>query len=79
MRLKRLTLLVDPHRHVRAVQFPVQDPAGSVDEALELLGELTAPSRRRSRADRHPGARRCAGGLAAARNALGRRAPCSQP
>lgn len=42
LRLKRLTLLVDQERHVRAVQFPILDPAASVDEALELLGDLTA-------------------------------------
>jgi len=33
-RLKRLTMIVDPERTIRAVQFPVTDPAGSVDEAL---------------------------------------------
>ncbi len=33
-RLKRLTMIVDPARTIRAVQFPVTDPAGSVDEAL---------------------------------------------
>lgn len=42
LRLKRLTLLVDQERRVRAVQFPILDPAASVDEALELLGDLTA-------------------------------------
>jgi DNA-binding HxlR family transcriptional regulator/peroxiredoxin len=41
LRLKRLTLLVDPERRIRAVQFPILDPAGSVDEALALLGDLT--------------------------------------
>jgi DNA-binding HxlR family transcriptional regulator/peroxiredoxin len=41
LRLKRLTLLVDPQRCVRAVQFPISDPAESVDEALELLTELS--------------------------------------
>ena len=40
LRLKRLTLLVDPERRIRAVQFPILDPAGSVDEALDLLGDL---------------------------------------
>lgn len=39
LRLKRLTLLVDPERRIRAVQFPIHDPAHSVDEALELLAE----------------------------------------
>lgn len=37
LRLKRLTLLVDPERQVRAVQFPIRDPAASVSGALELL------------------------------------------
>ncbi|MGB2570158.1 winged helix-turn-helix transcriptional regulator [Micromonospora citrea] len=36
-RLKRLTLLVDPDAVVRAVQFPVTDPAGAVDEMLDLV------------------------------------------
>jgi DNA-binding HxlR family transcriptional regulator/peroxiredoxin len=35
-RFKRLTMLVDPMSVVRAVQFPVTDPAGSVDEMLVL-------------------------------------------
>ncbi|MEV4389905.1 winged helix-turn-helix transcriptional regulator [Micromonospora sp. NPDC049580] len=35
-RFKRLTMLVDPTSVVRAVQFPVTDPAGSVDEMLAL-------------------------------------------
>lgn len=39
LRLKRLTLLVDPQRRVRTVQFPILDPAASVDEAVELLAE----------------------------------------
>ncbi|MEU5936706.1 winged helix-turn-helix transcriptional regulator [Micromonospora sp. NPDC047187] len=38
-RFKRLTLLVDPTAVVRAVQFPVTDPAGSVQEMLALVGE----------------------------------------
>lgn len=46
LRLKRLTMLVDPQRQVRAVQFPVKDPAGSVDEALQLLMELTETDQR---------------------------------
>ena len=37
--LKRLTLVVDPDRVVRAVQFPITDPAGSVREALALVQE----------------------------------------
>ncbi len=40
-RLKRLTLLVDPQSVIQAVQFPVTDPAGSVDEMLKLLTEAT--------------------------------------
>jgi len=36
-RLKRLTLLVDPDAIIRAVQFPISDPAGSVDEMLALV------------------------------------------
>ncbi|MEU8256862.1 winged helix-turn-helix transcriptional regulator [Micromonospora inaquosa] len=39
-RFKRLTLLVDPTAVVRAVQFPVTDPAGSVQEMLTLVREL---------------------------------------
>jgi DNA-binding HxlR family transcriptional regulator/peroxiredoxin len=36
-RLKRLTLLTDPDAVIRAVQFPVTDPAGSVAEMLSLV------------------------------------------
>ncbi|WP_231934700.1 thioredoxin domain-containing protein [Micromonospora viridifaciens] len=36
-RFKRLTLLIDPESVVRAVQFPVTDPAGSVDEMLDRV------------------------------------------
>jgi DNA-binding HxlR family transcriptional regulator/peroxiredoxin len=36
-RLKRLTLLADPDATIRAVQFPINDPAGSVDEMLALV------------------------------------------
>jgi DNA-binding HxlR family transcriptional regulator/peroxiredoxin len=39
-RLKRLTLLVDRAREVRAVLFPVTDPAGSVDDALSVVSSL---------------------------------------
>jgi DNA-binding HxlR family transcriptional regulator/peroxiredoxin len=35
--LKRLTLVIDPERVVRAVQFPIADPAGSVHEALATV------------------------------------------
>ncbi|MFF5180277.1 winged helix-turn-helix transcriptional regulator [Micromonospora sp. NPDC000316] len=38
-RFKRLTLLVDSAAVIRAVQFPVTDPAGSVDEMLALAHE----------------------------------------
>jgi len=37
LRLKRLTLVVDPGRRIRAVQFPIADPAVSVGEALDLV------------------------------------------
>jgi peroxiredoxin len=36
-RFKRLSLLVDQDAVVRAVQFPITDPAGSVDEMLSLV------------------------------------------
>lgn len=36
-RLKRVTLLIDPGRVVRVVQYPVSDPAGSVDEMLQSV------------------------------------------
>jgi peroxiredoxin len=39
-RFKRLTLLVDPAAVIRAVQFPVTDPAASVDEMLARLTRL---------------------------------------
>jgi hypothetical protein len=35
---------VDPERYIRAVQFPILDPAASVDEALDLLADLAAES-----------------------------------
>ncbi|GAB3934616.1 hypothetical protein GCM10027614_07950 [Micromonospora vulcania] len=38
-RFKRLTLLIDPTAVIRAVQFPVTDPAGSVTEMLDLVRE----------------------------------------
>ena len=40
-RLKRLTLIVDPERTIRAVQFPITEPAGSADVSLSQLAELT--------------------------------------
>ncbi|HET6530456.1 MAG TPA: winged helix-turn-helix transcriptional regulator [Actinoplanes sp.] len=39
-RFKRLTLLVDPVATIRAVQFPISDPAGSVTEMLGRVREL---------------------------------------
>ena len=36
-RFKRLTLLADHDAIIRAVQFPISDPAGSVDEMLTLV------------------------------------------
>ncbi|CCH18570.1 winged helix-turn-helix transcriptional regulator [Micromonospora lupini] len=41
-RFKRLTMLIDPTSVVRAVQFPVTDPAGSVDEMLALARDPAA-------------------------------------
>lgn len=51
LRLKRLTLLVDPDRTIRAVQFPILDPAGSVDDALNLLAEFADSGRGATRDD----------------------------
>jgi DNA-binding HxlR family transcriptional regulator/peroxiredoxin len=42
-RLKRLSLLVDPAGTIRAVQFPITDPAGSVDDILATLSRLSPP------------------------------------
>lgn len=39
-RFKRLTLLVDPGAVIRAVQFPVPDPAASVTEMLDQVRAL---------------------------------------
>ncbi|MEV4625124.1 winged helix-turn-helix transcriptional regulator [Micromonospora sp. NPDC049523] len=36
-RFKRITLLADPDSIIRATQFPITDPAGSVDEMLALV------------------------------------------
>ncbi|MGC5019364.1 hypothetical protein [Micromonospora sp. DT47] len=36
-RFKRLTLLVGPDAVVRAAQFPVTDPAGAMDETLDIV------------------------------------------
>jgi DNA-binding HxlR family transcriptional regulator/peroxiredoxin len=40
-RVKRLTLVVDRDRVVRAVLYPVPDVTGSVQEALDLVKQLT--------------------------------------
>ncbi|MGW2425739.1 winged helix-turn-helix transcriptional regulator [Streptomyces sp. NPDC001709] len=39
-RLKRLTLVLDSSRTVRGVLYPINDPAGSVDDALALVDSL---------------------------------------
>ncbi|MGW0808671.1 winged helix-turn-helix transcriptional regulator [Nonomuraea sp. NPDC002799] len=41
-RFKRLTLLADPDAIIRAVQFPISDPAGSVEEMLALVRSPTS-------------------------------------
>lgn len=41
-RLKRLTMVVDPARTIRAVQFPITDPVATVDEALAQVSRLAA-------------------------------------
>jgi DNA-binding HxlR family transcriptional regulator/peroxiredoxin len=46
-RLKRLTLLVDQRREVRAVLYPIADPAGSVDDALALVKAAQTANRNR--------------------------------
>jgi DNA-binding HxlR family transcriptional regulator/peroxiredoxin len=43
-RLKRLTLIIDADRVIRAVLYPVTDPAASVTEALASLDELVPAS-----------------------------------
>ncbi|MER6075781.1 winged helix-turn-helix transcriptional regulator [Streptomyces sp. NPDC001817] len=40
-RLKRLTLVLDSSRTVRGVLYPLDDPAGSVDDALALVDSLS--------------------------------------
>lgn len=40
-RLKRLTLLIDPTRTIRAVHFPIPDPTTTADEVLAQLATLT--------------------------------------
>jgi hypothetical protein len=39
-RLKRLTLIVDRARTIRAVPYPIHDPAGSVTDALTHIDGL---------------------------------------
>jgi peroxiredoxin len=46
-RLKRATLVIDSSRIIRATQFPITDPAGSVDEVLALVRDLSARVRAR--------------------------------
>ncbi|MFI1991454.1 redoxin domain-containing protein [Actinoplanes sp. NPDC020271] len=41
-RLKRLTMLIDPAGTIREVQFPVTDPAASVDEMLTAVAKSAA-------------------------------------
>ncbi|WP_037605906.1 winged helix-turn-helix transcriptional regulator [Streptacidiphilus rugosus] len=41
-RLKRLTLVLDSARTVRGVLYPLEDPAGSVDDVLALVNSLAA-------------------------------------
>jgi DNA-binding HxlR family transcriptional regulator/peroxiredoxin len=53
LRLKRLTLLVDQQRRIRAVQFPILDPVASVDEALGLLADLAAGASQTGAAEDH--------------------------
>jgi peroxiredoxin len=40
VRLKRLTLPVDPTGTIREVQFPITDPTASVDDVLATLDRL---------------------------------------
>ncbi|MBL0885984.1 winged helix-turn-helix transcriptional regulator [Myceligenerans indicum] len=44
-RLKRVTLLLDPAGTVRHVQAPVTDPAGAVDEMLDVVSAASARTR----------------------------------
>lgn len=43
-RLKRVTLIIDAHRTIQAVIYPVIDPAASVQDALDLIGQLDMTS-----------------------------------
>lgn len=48
-RLKRLMLIVDPDRTVRAVRYPISDPGGCADDALAILDAETGPLPSRSK------------------------------
>jgi peroxiredoxin len=39
-RLKRLTMIIDPERVIRAVRFPVTDPVATADDALRMVDQL---------------------------------------
>jgi peroxiredoxin len=45
-RLKRLTLVADPERVIRHVDYPIEDPVGSVHNALEAISAMSERSRR---------------------------------
>jgi DNA-binding HxlR family transcriptional regulator/peroxiredoxin len=49
-RLKRLTLVIDAQRTVRAVDYPITDPAGSVQNALDMINALGSRAPRRRKA-----------------------------
>jgi DNA-binding HxlR family transcriptional regulator/peroxiredoxin len=53
-RLKRVTLVIDHARVIRGALYPITDPAGSVDETLRLVRDLTeaGPPSDTVRADR---------------------------
>ncbi|MBB4737719.1 DNA-binding HxlR family transcriptional regulator/peroxiredoxin [Actinoplanes octamycinicus] len=53
-RLKRLTMLVDPAGTIREVQFPVTDPAASVDAMLLAVTDRTPVQVRPERPPRDP-------------------------
>lgn len=43
-RLKRMTMVIDPARTIRAVQFPITDPVATVSEALAQVTRLARPN-----------------------------------
>ncbi|MEU4213939.1 winged helix-turn-helix transcriptional regulator [Actinoplanes sp. NPDC026623] len=53
-RFKRLTLLADPAATIRAVQFPVTDPAASVTEMLDQVRALVTDVDRKITRHIHP-------------------------